>query len=655
VATNLDPGGFMILRMVCFAMLVAMAGCDAPDPVPLSDNLSGDDFHALGTCQGSPGGSNYCGPGCPCPEGVGDCDSDAECAAGLNCAHNVGAHYGYPADVDVCQSVCSRVGDPDFDCSPECPCEENEGDCDEDADCGAGLWCLFDGGPSYGYSDPEMDVCVAGCPALGSGAENFCSATCPCAITEADCDSDAECEAGLECVRNVGAQYGYAADVDVCLPNSSTPVCGNLAVETGEVCDDGNQVDGDGCDADCVPTIADFSVGETHTCIVTRAGQLKCWGFDMWVLGYDLPGRERALGDDETLDTVGYVPLDTPVRQVLARYGHTCVITDTGAVRCWGNNQYGYLGYGHRNHPVFAWEAGDIDLGGNAVQLAGGYSDTCALLDTGAVRCWGANYHGQLGHGHVQPIGDDETPASAGDVPLGGRAVQIAAGQEHVCALLDTGDVKCWGGAFTEDDDEPEGYVPWGVLGYGNVEHIGDDETPATVGPVPLGGRAVQISTGLHSTCALLDTGAVRCWGYYYGLLSYGALETVGDDETPAEVGDVSLGGRAVQISSHGNWHRCAVLDTGALRCWGRNQSGQLGLGNKIHIGDNELPSTAPTVNMGAGVIDVAAGGSNTCALLNHGGLRCWGDGNDGGHGYGHELMLGDNESPASLPDLPLW
>jgi cysteine-rich repeat protein len=638
----------MILRMICFAMLVAVAGCDEPGVVHMSD----DDVQALGTCQGLPGGSNYCGPGCPCGEGVGDCDSDTECAAGLECADNVGAHYGYPADVDVCQSVCSRVGDPDFDCSPECPCVENEGDCDEDADCGTGLWCLFDAGPSYGYGDPEMDVCVAGCPDLGAGAENFCSATCPCAITEGDCDSDSQCAAGLACVRNVGAQYGYAADVDVCLPASSTPVCGNLAVETGEVCDDGNLVGGDGCDADCVPTIRDLAVGETHTCIVTRAGQLKCWGSDLWAMGYDIPG-ERALGDDETLDTVGYVALDTPVRQVLPRYDHTCVLLETGAVRCWGDNGYGYLGYGHDDR-VFVSEAGDLDIGGNAVQLAGGYWHTCALLDTGAVRCWGLNYKGQLGYGHLQTIGDDETPASAGDVPLGGRAVQLASGFEHVCALLDTGDVKCWGSAFTEDDDEPDG-VPWGALGYGNMEDIGDDETPDAVGPVPLGGRAVQIQAGAHSTCALLDTGGVRCWGYQYELLSYGALETVGDDETPAAVGDVSLGGRAVQIASHGNTHRCALLDTGAIRCWGRGQDGQLGLGNRLHIGDDELPSTAPTVNLGAGVIDVAAGGSNTCALLNHGGLRCWGLGIDGMHGNGHTLTLGDNESPASIGDLPLW
>jgi cysteine-rich repeat protein len=634
--------------MVLFAMLAAMTGCDEP----ATDLVSDDTDQALGTCRGTPGGSNYCGPGCPCPEGLGDCDSDAECAAGLVCKDNVGAYYGFAADVDVCQSVCSRVGDPDFDCSPACPCAESEGDCDEDADCEAGMWCLFDGGPAYGYSDPEVDVCVAGCPEAGSGAENFCSAGCPCEATEADCDSDADCAPGLACVRNVGAQYGYASDADVCLPATSTPVCGNLAVETGESCDDGNLVDGDGCDSDCVLTIQDFAVGDRHTCVVTRAGQLKCWGFDVYyVLGYPDMLRESSIGDDETPASVGYIPLDTPVRKVLPRFDHTCVILETGAVRCWGPNTHRTLGYGHSN-PVFAWQAGDIDLGGVAVDLAGGYFHTCALMATGAVRCWGANFAGQLGYGHMQTVGDDEAPSSAGEVPLGGRAVQLAAGRDHTCALLDTGDVKCWGSAMFEDDD---GDFPTGTLGYGNLVSIGDDETPDTVGPVPLGGRAVQIEAGPYSTCALLDTGAVRCWGVYFSLLSYGERKTVGDDETPAQKGDVSLGGRAVQISRGGYDHRCALLDTGAVRCWGMNISGELGLGHEQVIGDTELPSSAPTVNVGGGVIEIQAGGANTCALLGTGRVRCWGLGHQGFHGLGHELDIGDNESPASVDPVSIW
>lgn len=114
-----------------------------------------------------------------------------------------------------------------------------------------------------------------------------------------------------------------------------------------------------------------------------------------------------------------------------------------------------------------------MPLGGTAVQIALGYSHTCALLDTGAVRCWGENAIGQLGYGHTNPIGDNESPASVGDVQLGGKAVEIAAGYQHTCALLDTGALRCWGeGTF-------------GALGYGDTNAIGDAETPASAGDVP--------------------------------------------------------------------------------------------------------------------------------------------------------------------------
>ena len=135
-----------------------------------------------------------------------------------------------------------------------------------------------------------------------------------------------------------------------------------------------------------------------------------------------------------------------------------------------------------------------------------------------------------LGYGNTEDIGDDETPASAGDVNLGGLAVEIAAGGEHTCALLTTGAVRCWG------------HGARGALGYGNIEDIGDDETPASAGDVYIGGTAVHITAGAGHSCALLATGAVRCWGAgLTGCLGYGNTEDIGDDETPASAGDVPV------------------------------------------------------------------------------------------------------------------
>jgi len=203
-------------------------------------------------------------------------------------------------------------------------------------------------------------------------------------------------------------------------------------------------------------------------------------------------------------------------------------------VRCWGWGAYGQLGYGNINSigdDEAPATAGDVNFGsGTAVQVATGGNHTCVLLDTGVVRCWGIGSLGALGYGNTATIGDDEDPATAGDVNVGGTATQLAAGDNHTCALLDTGDVRCWGSG--QD----------GRLGYGNSLYIGDDEAPATAGNVNVGGTVVQVAAGTFHTCAVLDTGAVRCWGYSAdGQLGYGNTNTIGDDETPASAGDVPV------------------------------------------------------------------------------------------------------------------
>jgi alpha-tubulin suppressor-like RCC1 family protein len=223
-------------------------------------------------------------------------------------------------------------------------------------------------------------------------------------------------------------------------------------------------------------------------------------------------------------------------------------------------------------------------VGGAVTQLAAGGHHTCAVLSTGAVRCWGRGQYGQLGYGNTSNIGDDETPAMAGDVDVGGVVEQLAGGQVHTCALLDTGAVRCWG------------YGLYGELGYGNTSRIGDNETPASAGDVDVGGTVTQLAAGSMHVCALLDTGAVRCWGNAAaGKLGYGNLRSIGDNETPATAGDVDVGGPVVRLAA-GELHTCAVLSTGAVRCWGSGWQGRLGYGNTNNIGDNETPASAGDV-----------------------------------------------------------
>jgi alpha-tubulin suppressor-like RCC1 family protein len=122
--------------------------------------------------------------------------------------------------------------------------------------------------------------------------------------------------------------------------------------------------------------------------------------------------------------------------------------------------------------PAKVAELGDVPIGGEAKQIVVGENFSCALLTTDAVRCWG--YCGAYAYGNCLNIGDLETPADVGDAPIGGAALSLSSWWLHVCAVMESGAVRCFG----------EG--EFGALGYGNLNTIGDDETPESVGDVPL-------------------------------------------------------------------------------------------------------------------------------------------------------------------------
>jgi alpha-tubulin suppressor-like RCC1 family protein len=277
-------------------------------------------------------------------------------------------------------------------------------------------------------------------------------------------------------------------------------------------------------------------------------------------------------------------------------------------------------------------DVGDVDVGGTAVQVVAGQRHTCALLDDGAVRCWGRGALGQLGYASVANIGDDETPASAGDVDVGGIAVRIAAGAEHTCALLDDGAVRCWGANFV------------GELGLVHTDTIGDDEVPSSELPVVVladdeDDAIVTIAAAYYNTCALLESGNARCWGNAFnGECGYGNTEDIGDDETPASAGDIVLGGTVVEV----NAGPCARLDTGDVRCWGLGDTGALGLGGTWEIGDDETPDTFAVIPLGGAATHQHSDGLRACAVLDTGDLRCWGLNNYGQLGHGDTEWIGD-------------
>ena len=350
-----------------------------------------------------------------------------------------------------------------------------------------------------------------------------------------------------------------------------------------------------------------------------------------------------------------------PFSQLGAGLYHSCALVDDASqppppsrpVRCWGFSGDGQVGYGNSTtigDDEVPAAAGPVDLGvgRTARALAAGDYHTCAALDTGDVRCWGYANEGQVGLGNRNQIGDNETPGSVGPVSLGaGRtATAITAGGNHTCAVLDDGSVRCWGlGEF-------------GQLGYGTTASIGDNEQVSSAGPVDLtaGRTAKAITAGSFHTCAILDDDSVRCWGLgSNGQLGYGATSAV---LNPALVADpVELGdARSARAITAGASHTCAILDNGSVRCWGLNDSGQLGYGTTGTIGDNEPVDAAGPVDLGAGrtAIAISSGGEHTCAVLDNGQVRCWGSGVNGQLGNGDLGPVGDDETPGSVAAVDL-
>ena len=372
-------------------------------------------------------------------------------------------------------------------------------------------------------------------------------------------------------------------------------------------------------------------------------GVVRCWGFgDEGQLGYAASER---IGDNEHPAVAGHVNVGDEVLELAMGGYHGCALLPEGRIRCWGLGVNGQLGYGNADNVGDAETPaapGDVPGGGRVAQVAAGQDHTCVLLEDGSVRCWGNNQHGQLGYGHTDNLGDDEAVTDLPAVELGEPALQVVAGERHTCALLNSGDVRCFG------------HGGRGQLGTGNIESIGDNELPIAVDPVELGEVPVALSAGGDHTCALLSGGRVRCWGYgSLGRLGYGNTTAIGDNETPAAAGDVSVGG-AVEELRAAQYNTCALMEDAGVRCWGFGGYGLVGLG-VTNLGDAAAPSTGDPVDLGGDALDVDVGFFHACAVMSDGDVRCWGLGSWGALGYANEQTIGDNEAPSSAGDIALY
>lgn len=194
-----------------------------------------------------------------------------------------------------------------------------------------------------------------------------------------------------------------------------------------------------------------------------------------------------------------------------------------------------------------------------------------------------------------------------------------------------------------------------GELGLASKANVANKQ-PYQLGPLALGAPATALAAGAHHTCALLKDGGVRCWGKNdQGQLGLGHTKSVGDDEAPdVDHAQVALGVKAQAIAAGGDT-TCAVLKGGTVRCWGANGFGQLGLGHTKNIGDDEAPSAAVAqLSLGGTSVGVAVASEHACALFDSGLIRCWGHNDVGQLGLGHTSDVGDDELPSAADPIDL-
>lgn len=399
--------------------------------------------------------------------------------------------------------------------------------------------------------------------------------------------------------------------------------------------------------------VAAITAGMAHTCALTVAGGVKCWGYNFsGQLGDGTTGDSPTTKRPTPVDVVG---LTAGVIAIAAGELHTCALTVEKRVKCWGYNLDAQLGDGttapQRLAPV---DVIGLNTGVNALAL--GFSHTCALMDTGGVKCWGGDYYGALGgginHWHSTPIGV---------IGLNANITGIAAGQSQTCALTRDGRGKCWGrndrGLLGDGTQERQRTLPVDVLGLNaritaidtddfhtcaltrdkevrcwganNRGQLGDGTRKDRLKPVKvkgLSGSVIGIATSSQHTCALTQERGVKCWGYNgFGQVGDGTTER--RRLTPVDVSGLTGGIKDISV---GGAHTCALTRRGGIKCWGLNRDGQLGNGT------TETPLAPVEVSgLDTGVDAIAAGVLHTCALMNDGVVRCWGSNESGQLGDG--------------------
>lgn len=359
-----------------------------------------------------------------------------------------------------------------------------------------------------------------------------------------------------------------------------------------------------------VKALQSLSAKQDSTCVVSSTGVVKCWGSN----------REGQLGDGSTQafkNTPVTVANLSGAKQITMGYNHACAITQTGAVSCWGDNNNGQLGDGTQTKRTQATAV--VGLSAKATQLALSNNSSCALLETGNIQCWGSNSNGELG------VGQSTVPVrslSPKTVTLGSnlKAKGIVAGIRHLCAISQNDSLFCWGANEV------------GQLGLNSSAAIVYQATQ-----VSLAGSVQQVAAGFGHTCATAAN-TVSCWG----VNDFGQL---GNNSTTSVTSPVTVLGltTAVNNLALGKDHSCAVSTDNKTYCWGSRKAGQ----TAQTVDNTLLDKQATQVSVLTGKRHLSAGDFHTCSIEDNSIVKCWGKNDLGQLANGSALQ--QSASPVSV------
>jgi alpha-tubulin suppressor-like RCC1 family protein len=346
--------------------------------------------------------------------------------------------------------------------------------------------------------------------------------------------------------------------------------------------------------------------GGQHTCALTGAGAVKCWGAN----------DEGQAGDGTT--TMHPLPvavsgLGSGATAIAAGGRHSCAVI-SGGVKCWGYNVHGQIGDGtagtDRLTPTTvcaSGSAGSCVALSSVVSIDAGDAFTCVTTSSSAVKCWGRNWSSELGNGTQV---DSYNPVQVSGLTSGVN--MVTTGDQFACALTSAGGVKCWG-----------------VNTYGQ---LGDGTTVRKSTPVDVSGLTsgvTWVSAGDTHACALLTGGTVKCWGYN----AAGELgnDTNTNSSTPVVVCAAGAHGSPCEPLSGvsrvmaGGGHTCAYTFGLTMVCWGWDGFGQIGDGTAISI-TNFMYRPTTVLGFNQPIYQFALGAAHSCVVLDPSGAwDCWG------------------------------